>query len=88
MYKKDEDKLPEPKCELGYTAKQVRDIVGDYDYFRTWIYGQTMGHCEGVYTDCNEEHGTAIYPQDLKRFIDSNNTDTSIYFYQKGDNDE
>lgn len=72
--------LPEPSCELGYTIDQLREIMGDrFDFFTSWMRGQTMAICDGtrydydlkesIATGCGP-HGTAVYRWDVERFLD------------------
>lgn len=71
--------LPKPACRLGYTAKQLVEILGDrLEDFWDWMIGQTVGVCSGLEydqekgvnrkTDCGP-HGTVVYTHDLRRFM-------------------
>lgn len=73
-------KLPKPECEVGYTDKQLREILGDrYETFKTWMAGQTMAVCNGKEWNPEEEkyevacggvaHGVIVYSWDLDRFL-------------------
>ena len=59
-----------PECVLGYTVNQLEEILGDrIDEFGQWMRGQTMALCEGQRD--GEAHGVAVYPWDLKRFLEN-----------------
>lgn len=73
--------LPKPECELGYTAAQVREILGAASpAFAAWMQHQTTAMCEG--RRFNHEiksyepacggvaHGIVVYPRDLRRFLE------------------
>lgn len=69
-----------PECRLGYTKKQLTDILGDrLEEFNRWMIGQTVSSCDGVsYNHSTEEyestgcgpHGIVVYSWDLSRFLD------------------
>ncbi|RTK93182.1 hypothetical protein EKI60_06275 [Candidatus Saccharibacteria bacterium] len=72
--------LPEPECKLGFTAVQVKTILGDdTTKFYHWIAGQTMALCEGTRYDYETKryeescggaaHGPIVYPWDLNRYL-------------------
>lgn len=61
--------LPAPACSLGYTKKQVGEILPGRleEAFWQWMRGQTMAICEGR---DGVAHGSPIvYPHDLQRFL-------------------
>lgn len=71
--------LPQPQCRYGYTTKQVEEIVGDRapEFWRD-LRGQTIACCTGSEYDYGTEqeretgcgpHGTAVYGDDLRRFL-------------------
>lgn len=72
-------KLPEPECCLGYTARQIEEIMGDQlEAFYRFMRGQTIAGCDGrrydystgdyVDNSCGP-HGWAYYTSDVKQFL-------------------
>lgn len=72
--------LPEPKCRLGYTEQQLKEILGSrYEEFNTWMVGQTFSVCVGrLYNHETKQyeigcdgvsHGPATYRADVERFL-------------------
>lgn len=74
--------LRKPDCRLGYTAEQVKDILGSevrYRQFLHWMEGQTTAICEGRSYNYDKReyeeacgakpHGTVYYKGDLLRFM-------------------
>lgn len=70
--------LPRPECEGGYTAEQVRSIMGDlHDEFQRWMSGQTVMLCEGrrynhetrAYEPSCGPHGVVTYRWGVGRFL-------------------
>jgi hypothetical protein len=72
--------LPEPACCLGYTRKQIAEIMGPrLAEFDRWMRGQTQALCEGREYDHATKsyrvacggvaHGGITYPWDVERFL-------------------
>ena len=73
--------LPAPSCPVGYTAEDLKKILGDdMEKFQNWMVGQTISLCEGrkfnydtheyVPTECSAHpHGAVVYPWDLRQFL-------------------
>lgn len=73
--------LPAPECPLGYTDRQLREILGaQLPGFDAWFDGQTGAVCEGrewnpetgeyqPTTCAGAPHGLVVYAHDLERFL-------------------
>ncbi len=72
--------LPEPACSLGYTHRQLAEIMGvRIADFRDWFAGQTGAICEGRLWDYKRKryvpacggvaHGPVVYRHDVERFL-------------------
>lgn len=70
---------PIPECSLGYTARQIEQLMGSRIHeFYSWMNGQTMAICDGRAFDpevgsvrdsgCGP-HGVVVYSWDAKRFL-------------------
>jgi len=68
-----------PSCELGYTNKDLQEILGDrLPEFHKWMHGQTVAICDGRQynhdkgeyedTSCGP-HGVIYYSWDVSRFM-------------------
>ncbi len=73
-------RLPEPACLLGYTHRQLAEILGvRIADFREWFAGQTGAICEGRLWDREQTryapacggvaHGPVVYRHDVERFL-------------------
>lgn len=74
--------LPEPECQMGYTRRQLHEILSEkYAVFMAWMNGQTQSICDGreydpvsktiVPSQCTPvAHGSIVYPHDLRRFLE------------------
>lgn len=76
--------LPTPECEIGFTDRQVDEILEANKYtreeFDQWMYGQTGAICEGrAYNHDRQEyeercggvaHGFIYFTWDVERFLD------------------
>lgn len=65
---------------MGYPRSQLEEIFDAQQLARldSWLYGQTMGLCDGTEWDhdaqehvqvCPEAHGSVIYRHDIVRFL-------------------
>ena len=74
--------LPEPACRLGYSSRQVNELLSSYGLkgsaFSEFMRGQTMALCDGTLYNhdtqeyepsCGEAHGVVVYPRDLSYFL-------------------
>lgn len=73
------NELPNPECNMGYTNKQVAEIMGDQlANFQEWSIGCTRSICEGrkynhetskYEPDSCGPHGVVTYRIDVDHFL-------------------
>lgn len=60
--------VPNPECRYGYTAEELKTILGDQlGAFDQWFVGQTGAVCEGR-SGCGP-HGFVVYRSDVIDFL-------------------
>lgn len=62
--------MTEGVCPLGLTHDEIEALLAHrVREFDRWIFGHTMGICDGTAKACSGAHGTVYYRVDVERFL-------------------